>query len=225
MPEHEHRRVYKFYPARWGLDALYRRRLKVTTDHDINDPFEFLATGPNRNKRRFASEFRKRFFSEDGIISFSEIWSEPLLWSHYAEKHSGIAIGFDLAPFTGFSVEYHDKRVPLPESDPVEYQFGERLRFFENVRIRKYAAWKYEREVRVFPELDACVSENGIYFKDFADVGDIREVVLGSEYSGGKNQRLMDELEGEGVSFTSARLSFNDFRVVKQRNKKLQRTL
>jgi len=35
------KRVYKFYAREWGLEALERRRLKVSTLHDLNDPFEF----------------------------------------------------------------------------------------------------------------------------------------------------------------------------------------
>ena len=32
-----------------------------------------------------------------GLLSFSSTPREPTLWSHYAESHKGIALGFDIA--------------------------------------------------------------------------------------------------------------------------------
>lgn len=32
-----------------------------------------------------------------GLLCFSEVWDSILLWSHYAEKHAGIVLGFDVS--------------------------------------------------------------------------------------------------------------------------------
>ena len=111
-------RAYKFYNARWGLDALFRQRLKLSTSDDINDPFEFLATGPNKASRAEAKRVRNELFSETGLISFSANWSEPVLWSHYADNHRGLVLGFDLPKETCFPVCYTDKRIQIPSNDP-----------------------------------------------------------------------------------------------------------
>lgn len=35
-------RVYHFLSARWGLDDLGKKRLKIATFDDLNDPFELF---------------------------------------------------------------------------------------------------------------------------------------------------------------------------------------
>jgi len=36
--------------------------------------------------------------SKIGLLSFTSTPHEPTLWSHYAESHMGIALGFDISP-------------------------------------------------------------------------------------------------------------------------------
>ncbi|NKK82626.1 DUF2971 domain-containing protein [Rhizobium leguminosarum bv. viciae] len=31
-----------------------------------------------------------------GLLCMSTTWQEPLLWSHYADKHKGMCLGFDV---------------------------------------------------------------------------------------------------------------------------------
>lgn len=53
-------RVYKFYPAKWGLEALLKRRLKVSPIDELNDPFEYLSLDlGDKNVRAWAKQFRK----------------------------------------------------------------------------------------------------------------------------------------------------------------------
>lgn len=102
-------RLYHFTTQTFGLRALEDRRLKIARINELNDPFEFLSwnvqDAANRAKlRAWKSAQNDRL----GIVCFSRNWSNPLLWSQYAEKHQGMALGFD-----------------VPESDlysPVKYQ-------------------------------------------------------------------------------------------------------
>jgi|UPI00014EA952 Protein of unknown function (DUF2971). len=180
------RRLYKFYSPRWGIDALYRRRLKISTDRDINDPFEFFAAGNNRASRREAKNLRKRLFRDKGIISFCSGWQQPLLWSHYAENHSGIALGIDIPEQNCFDVKYAEERVKLPNQGNV-YVFGQKLTFWNSIRVTKSSHWSYEAEVRVFPPIELSIQENGLYFWPLKDLGVLREVIIGSLYGSPKN--------------------------------------
>ena len=218
-------RVYKFYSAKWGLDALYRERLKLSTDRDINDPFEFLAAGKNKASRVEAREIRSALFKEHGIISFCETWSEPLLWSHYADNHRGLALGFDLNDRVGYSVNYTDKRVQLPQSVRNVYRFGEHLNFHDSITVTKHDAWSYEQEVRVFPDLNSSIYENGFYFRTFNDIGKLRQVIIGADYSSLQNSKLADELRRKGMEILTARSAFENFSVVPQNAKRMQKEL
>ncbi len=218
-------RVYKFYSARWGLDALYRRRLKVTTAQDINDPFEFLAVASNRKGRRTAKEIRDHLFSETGLISFCLNWRQPLLWSHYAENHSGLSLGFDIDEKIAFTVRYEDQRVIMPALAAKVYVAGQRLRFWEAIKVVKYASWSYEEEVRAFPALNSSAYENGLYFRHFYYIGRLREVILGYKYLSLENIDLQKKLEKDNIEIKTARLAFKDFLVVEQKNKRFWKSL
>lgn len=219
-------RAYKFYPARWGLDALYRRRLKLSTDRDINDPFEFLAAGLNQASRKEAKNIRAMIFAEDGIISFSETWSEPLLWSHYADNHRGLVLGFDLRPNIGHKIKYEKDRVKLPSRMGHGIQrIGESYEFWGRIRDTKFDAWGYEREVRVYPALAGSLHENGLFFRNFEDIGTLKEVIIGADFYSAGNKELMEALQKQGVGIKTARLAFRSFNVIEQNNKKMQKKL
>jgi len=218
-------RVYKFYSAKWGLDALYRERLKLSTDRDINDPFEFLAAGKNKASREEARKIRSALFKEQGIISFCETWSEPLLWSHYADNHRGLALGFDLKDRVGFPVKYTDKRVQLPPGVGNVYRFGEDSNFDHSIKVTKHDAWSYEQEVRVFRGLNSSIYENGFYFRAFNDIGELSQVIIGTDYSSLQNSELAVELESKGVKILTARLAFKNFSMVPQNIKTMQENL
>ena len=218
-------KVYKFYSVKWGLDALYRERLKLSTDRDINDPFELLAAGKNKASRVKAREIRSALFKEHGIISFCKTWSEPLLWSHYADNHRGLALGFDLKDRVGYPVEYTDKRVQIPQSVRNVSTFGEHLSFHESITVTKHDAWSYEQEVRVFPDLNSSIYENGFYFRTFKDIEKLSQVIIGADYSSLQNSNLADELQRKGVEILTARLAFKNFSVVPQNAKRMQKKL
>lgn len=211
-------RAYKFYSARWGLDALYRRRLKVSTSRDINDPFEFLAAGKNKASRAEANRFRNEAFKDKGLISFSRNWRQPLLWSHYADNHRGLALGFDIPQKLCFTVIYTEERVRLPQISPNSYVFGAKLAFKESIDRTKFKAWEYEEEVRVFPNLRGSIFENGLYFRTFEDIGKLKQVVIGADYEPQRNRDLSEKLQDNGVEIVTGRLAFQDFSVREQKN-------
>ena len=75
------------------------------------------------------------------------------MWSHYAKKHSGMVIEFDILkpPFSEMPpdcigpVDYS-----VNKADFVHYDSGEEFQTAEFlVAFRKASKWKYEREVRI----------------------------------------------------------------------------
>src|ERR1700681_4254027 len=76
------------------------RRLKVAMFSDANDPFELLALNcrgrGKREARKVLRQFKESQDDETGVLCFSRSWSNPVLWSHYADKHKGVCLGFDV---------------------------------------------------------------------------------------------------------------------------------
>ena len=85
-----------------------------------------------------------------GILCLSEIKDSTLMWSHYAEKHSGICIGFKFPALTSdvicFKVSYHEKIYPIEYSldESIEASFAKLMYWI----CAKSKDWEYENEVR-----------------------------------------------------------------------------
>lgn len=95
--------LYKYYSFRAGMQALASRQLGFRKPTEFNDPFElsaFSATegydlsdgSDGRRGIRFKVD---SIASEVVICSLSRSPLNPLMWSHYADDHRGLVIGYD----------------------------------------------------------------------------------------------------------------------------------
>ena len=90
-------RVYYLTGAPFAVSNLAIQRIKIARFSDLNDPFELLAVDlGNKRHRKAFRESRGEINAATGLICFSKSWRNPLLWGHYAEKHTGIALGFEV---------------------------------------------------------------------------------------------------------------------------------
>ncbi|MDF7824875.1 DUF2971 domain-containing protein [Pontiellaceae bacterium B12227] len=84
-----------------------------------------------------------------GICCFSKLWNSILMWSHYADKHTGICIGYDDTRDNGelCEVKYstHYPELHVNETDTCD---GLQT-FKEKYLLTKSADWIYENEYRL----------------------------------------------------------------------------
>ncbi|WP_170405093.1 DUF2971 domain-containing protein [Ruegeria arenilitoris] len=217
-------RVYKFYPAKWGLEALSKRRLKVSPIDELNDPFEYLSLDlGDKSVRAWAKQFRNLVSKENGIISFSRNWYQPLMWAHYADSHKGLALGFEVPDRLLFEINYVEDRIK-PASD-VDNSKSSLQGLIHQLLRTKHKEWSYEDEYRLVRPLENCVSEDGKFFAAFNEITVLKEVVIGARYEASNSERLYSELKSEGVTFQTARAEFKGFRMTPQKSAKLQKHL
>jgi hypothetical protein len=96
------KRLYKFLSAQWGLQSLKDGEFKVSTIDTMDDPFEllpyFTVSDPSDQEScRKAQDWQECWrdaIREHGVICMSAVCHEPLLWSHYADSHTGMAFEF-----------------------------------------------------------------------------------------------------------------------------------
>jgi len=215
-------RVYHFTDGQYGLENIRRRRLKIATIEDLNDPFEMLGISlPVPAQRRQFFNFRSQMAGQFGVVSFSKAWNDPVQWSHYADKHRGMCLGFDIPDKYLITVlykskPYHSSVLDNVRSDDVN---GEQL-ILDLIRT-KYRHWAYEQEVRLISELNEA-DASGLYFVDFSEKVTLREVIVGHRANVSRHD-VADALGALAASVTarSARLSFQSYRVVTQRNSAL----
>ena len=96
------------------------------------------------NSRDFKTDMAKRY----GVLCFSEDKTDLLQWAHYADRHKGVCLGFDVSGSEAKfgRVQYVAQRFPFPE--PLDEAFMWKL------LSTKSEAWKYEKEWRVFLRLE-----------------------------------------------------------------------
>lgn len=210
--------VYHFIKAEYGITALRSRRLKVARIHNLNDPFEFLAPDLSSTEARRAflklKDLHNRHY---GLLCFSRSWRNPVMWSHYAEKHQGLCLGFDIPFQEALSVEYCDERLPLEPLFSGELE--DRLKAMKTMLAAKFSHWSYEQEVRLFVNLDVSDPRDCRYYCDFTRQLELKEVVIGIE----SQQHRKEEIEQALLDYDAhvdvfqAKPAFKRFEVLRER--------
>jgi hypothetical protein len=215
-------RVYHLLPEDRAFNDLKRRRLKVSRFDDMNDPFELLAVSLKTKRHRAALRgIKTEMDRQYGALCFSRHWRNPMLWSHYAAKHRGICLGFDVPKRLAQPVNYNADRLELD----IERQLARSTRDIRlglKLLTTKYAGWEYEDEVRAIVRLSEPDTETGFYFCDFGPQLALKEVIVGprSLLSRSAVSAALSKKD-VGVSLLKARLALKTFSVVLQLNSAL----
>lgn len=209
-------RAYYLTTSTYAISNLALRRIKISRFQDLNDPFELLAVNlADKETRKKFKKMKDDINSKSGLICFSKNWKNPLLWGHYAEKHTGMALGFDIPDELLLPVIYARKLIKVT-FDP---QTGKPSKGVTDKLIRtKFKDWKYENEVRLFVGLDEDRKESGIFFEPFTTNIQLREVVIGPkcELSISAIRELVKNFSPK-VEVIKSRIAFTRFEVLENK--------
>lgn len=215
-------RVFHFVSEQFGIENIRRRRLKIATLNELNDPFELFGVNLSDEALRHAFRAMKdELASKRGLLCFSRHWHNPVQWTHYAAKHTGLCLGFDIPDEHLGRVSYSRKRLVVQTEqfrDPKQLDVETARRFL----FTKYSHWRYEDEVRCFVILEDQDPQTNLYFAEFSDRLRLTTVIVGalSSVTRGALQHALGGLASTVETF-KARLAFNTFRVVRQRKAEL----
>lgn len=175
------RRVYHITTAEHGISDIALGRLKLARFADLNDPFELLAVSFREKPIRIAiRDFKAKYGSHTGLLCFSGDWTNPVLWSHYGQKHRGICLGFDVLRQRLERVKYSDTRLLAAlDDDTRPDRIAAQLQAL--LRCTKFRHWKYENEWRMFVPLAAAKAEGRLHFRTFDGDLQLKEVILGPD--------------------------------------------
>jgi hypothetical protein len=202
-------RVYHLLSSNNAVSDITLKRLKISNYRDLNDPFELLCANlSNKDFRRALNYLKNTYFKHKGILCFSRSWENPVLWSHYANKHTGIALGFDIPIELACPVLYSPSRLAINHKELNERSMNLMLH-------TKFSHWAYEDEMRMHVLLNESTKENGKYFYNFDNSLILREVILGHSCTEDIDQmRHLVKTFSPSVKVLQARLAFKTFRVV-----------
>jgi len=172
--------LFNLTTAEHAISNIVRHRIKISRIDDLNDPFELLAINVRDKELREAARLtRNQIAATQGVICFSKSWSNTVLWSHYADKHRGIALGFEVTDRFLMPVQYEKslKKIKIEQilsKTEADEEFGKIL------LATKFEDWRYEDECRVWIDLTRHEPDNGLYFCSFDEHMVLSSVILGA---------------------------------------------
>lgn len=203
-------RVYHFVNEEFGLKDLKEKRLKIARIMELNDPFEFLGVELSNPKLRRAMKATKKQLSKTrGLLCFSKDWNNPVQWSHYANNHKGVCLGFDFPKKYLTKVDYVEKR--LSHNGIIDEVLM--IKFLTT----KFIHWSYEQEYRSFLDLEE--EENGLYYANFSKKLKLKQVIVGAHSTITRAQ--IDAVVGKEIEVFKARVAFRSFKIVRNKNENL----
>lgn len=211
--------IYQFMPAEYAIDNLRKRRLKVSLFEDLNDPFELL--GARQSDTETAEQFKALkadLNAKSMILCFSRSWDSPLMWSHYADKHRGMCLGFKVADGFAVPVTYASSRLELQAEKQLAKVPGNTESLSLKLMTTKFSGWEYEKEVRKILAPSQTYKELGLYFYDFSDELRPYKVIIGPRCIVSVNEvkSALHPLDRNAIVICS-RLAFKTFRVLPTR--------
>lgn len=208
-------KLFHFRDEVFGIKSLKERRLKIARIHELNDPFELLGCVLSDERKRNEFQSLKVSISNYyGFLCFSKNWQNPVQWSHYSNNHKGICLGFEIPNEFLIKITYQAKRL----NHPKEYD----NEFMGKVLSTKFSHWKYEKEYRLFVNLDQVEEENGLYFNRFSEDLKLTNVIVGcnSTLSRKDIHKALGQLSDK-VEISKCRPAFKTFSIVKNKNERL----
>jgi hypothetical protein len=211
-------RLYYMTSTRWGEAILKERRLKLSRFYESNDPFELMLIDSRpRDTRAFVKMLADNFNKNIGMIYFGANWASPVMWAHYADKHAGVCLGFDVEDTLLTRVEYTDKKIVVPFGAHLP-QFGLSQELLTTILSTKATDWNYEREYRVMGGLKTRDPKSELYYTDFGPQIQLREVVIGHRcnWTPLSTSTLIGKVDAS-IRICKARPAFGEFEMVEQK--------
>lgn len=194
------KRVYKFTKAQYGISNLHDKRLKLSTIHDLNDPFDLCpidTTDPRIEQA--VNALAVDLWQRSAILCFSRNWDNILLWSHYGDGHAGICLGFDI-PDGGEGDGYDTDVLYQPNVLGIRRPEDVNLDLATRLLHTKHESWSYEQEVRMFVGLNDPPDASGLRWIDFGPILELKEVIIGVQCAPRDSDAVVEALKPYGDS-------------------------
>lgn len=154
-------------------------------------------------------EYEEMMFTSNnnhqGIICFSAVWNPILMWSHYANSHKGICIGFYEGKIKNFPTMVSGGMVSYqtdyPQIDPLSSNL---INDMFTISHSKAISWRYECEYRInklFYPVPPSNKERIFMFPD----GIIAEVILGVTISEDNKRDIVAICRRKNISVYQAK--------------------
>lgn len=138
-----------------------------------------------------------------GVASFTESNDDILMWSHYAEFHSGFCLEFDI---NGADQTFFNKVIYSTEYPGLDFlEFPDFGKMFNKQLITKSPHWSYEKEVR-------CIRTDGNRLHPY--FGKLRGIIFGAKTREDDKEKIKDIFKGEKMTFYQAKMHSMQYQLI-----------
>lgn len=215
-PHVKNRRLYYFTQAPWAIENIVLKRLKISDINSLNDPYELMGYFVGDTKKEDIKKFKKDVSGNYGIVCFSNSFQSPLMWSHYADKHRGICLGFDVCTDDCFDVVYSKSMANFQNKFKATLD-SSNLKEAQKILFIKCKEWGYEKECRIFSPIpiDSSNSQSEFNFEQFGERLQLKEVIFGVQNNNDRAslKRFISQYYEGDIKLFRAALDLNQFRV------------
>ena len=195
----------------------------MSTLDTLNDPYEMMPdcvteNGEHLSPRLIQEKFVRPFAEKGGFICLSAAIDDPVLWAHYAGRHTGMAFEFEFPADFGelMAVEYGDQRVKVQIEEMAtrrDFQFFKAM-YYRLFRT-KFTSWAYEKEYRFLVPISDESLKDGLHFKQIPEQL-FRRVILGCDCHAQETavRHTLDDAGFRRVGVVRVELSDRDFRMI-----------
>lgn len=151
---------------------------------------------------------------ELGIYSLSKTYSDELLWAHYANKHTGFCIEYDLktlleqvsfSDFYPLNVVYSEKP---PEIEIDDLNVKDNKQIFKKIAGTKSTRWSYEEELRIITDK---FGEQDYYFSA------VTAIYFGYRMPEKYKDRIMFALKGRNINYYQIILKEKSYSFIREK--------
>ncbi len=220
-------RLYYFTDEKHAIENIEKQHLKVSFSDLVNDPFELRPFKfGSKSVRRAWGKCIENHATQQGFISFAENYSVPPMWAHYANNHEGLCYGFDVPSKQLLKIEYISKLKEFDELALSNDAVNKETSAFAS--RTKSNHWQYENEWRFYVSLsrnetNRRTSGEELFFLDFGEELRLREVIIGARSKISSESIRSALKQTDSVAITTARPAFEEFKMVPQKLKSLQK--
>lgn len=231
------KRFYKYFNVNdYFFDSLTKKYLWFSKPLSFNDPFEFLFCYNNITNPKVHADKRNEinnYMDTFGVLCLSdnnnlEDYDAVLMWSHYANKHTGILLGFDfeyiydqmekehlvtigstILPSRKIEYLQGNSYPPKIPASPPEAPLPNDIKDIVNkILFSKACHWKYESEYRVLMSNIKSDNERMILFNN----DNLREIIFGCKSTEKVTKDVIKIAESNNIKCVFKKAEINLFK-------------
>lgn len=209
-------RIVNMYFEDFGnrIIELGYEKEKLINNSDSNIQLELL------NLKKYYDEvFKENRKKHLGVISFSKVWNNLLMWSHYSDSHKGFCIGFNTRKLIESKFFQNSNQVSYPNSYPVVNPFDKDFEKISSIFYNKSIDWRHEEEYRMTKLFgysrnnDVFQKQKVFYFEDDF----INKIILGWKISKKHSDEILTHCVKKNIPVYQTEKVSNNFKLTKKR--------